>query len=47
MIPGEVQISLFDGKDLKTVNLVYNRIEFPSRMSLPFDIPEGYKPIEL
>ena len=47
LIPGEVQISLFDGKDLKTVSLVYNRIEFPSRMSLPFDIPEGYKPIEL
>jgi len=47
LIPGEVQISLFDGKDLKTVSLVYNRIEFPSRMSLPFDIPEGYKSIEL
>ena len=47
LIPGEVQISLFDGKDLKTVSLVYNRIEFPNRMSLPFDIPEGYKSIEL
>ena len=47
LIPGEVQISLFDGKDLKTVTLVYNRIEFPSRMSFPFDIPEGYKPMEL
>ena len=47
LIPGEIQISLFNGKDLKIITLVYNRVEFPSRMSLPFNIPEGYKPIKI
>ena len=46
-VPGEVQISLFDGRNLKRINLKYTRVDFPDRMSIPFDIPSGYEPIEL
>ena len=46
-VPGEVQISLFDGKNLKRINLEYTRADFPDRMSIPFDIPLGYELIEL
>jgi len=46
-VPGEVQISLFDGRNLKRVNLEYTRTDFPDRISIPFDIPSGYEPIEM
>ncbi|MEK9604271.1 MAG: DUF4292 domain-containing protein [Flavobacteriaceae bacterium] len=46
-IPGEVQISLFDGKDLTRINLEYTRADFPDRLSIPFDIPTDYEPIEM
>tara|TARA_A100001011_G_scaffold396407_1_gene494177 strand:+ start:2195 stop:2986 length:792 start_codon:yes stop_codon:yes gene_type:complete len=46
-VPGEVQISLFDGKNLKRINLEYTRADFPDRMSIPFEIPSGYELIEL
>jgi len=46
-VPGEVQISLFDGKDLKRINMEYTRADFPDRLSTPFDIPSGYEPIEM
>ena len=46
-VPGEVQISLFDGSVLTRINLEYTRADFPDRMSTPFDIPSGYEPIEM
>ena len=46
-IPGEVQISLFDGYELTSIKLEYTRPDFPDRLSIPFDIPAGYQPIEM
>ena len=46
-IPGEVQISLFDGSDLTRIKLEYTRADFPDRISIPFDIPADYQPIEM
>jgi hypothetical protein len=46
-VPGEVQISLFDGSDLTRIKLEYTRVEFPDRISIPFDIPVDYQPIEM
>ena len=46
-VPGEVRISLFDGSVLTRINLEYTRADFPDRMSTPFNIPLGYKPIEM
>ena len=47
LIPREVQISLFDGRDLTRIKLEYTRPDFPDRLSIPFDIPTGYQPIEM
>jgi len=46
-VPGEVQISLFDGRNLKRINLEYTRADFPDRITIPFDIPLDYQPIEM
>ena len=46
-IPGEVQISLFNGSELTRIKLEYTRADFPDRLSIPFDIPAGYEPIEM
>jgi len=46
-LPREIEISLFDGLDLKRITLEYTRVDFPDQLSLPFKIPEGYKPIDL
>ena len=46
-LPREIEISLFDGLDLKRITLEYTRVDFPAQLSLPFKIPEGYKPIGL
>ena len=46
-VPGEVQISLFDGSALTRIKLVYTRADFPNQLSIPFDIPAGYQPIEM
>tara|TARA_A100001011_G_scaffold76966_1_gene79254 strand:- start:828 stop:1619 length:792 start_codon:yes stop_codon:yes gene_type:complete len=46
-LPREIQISLYDGTNLQRVTLEYTRVDFPDRISLPFEIPQGYKPIEL
>ena len=46
-LPREIQISLFDGITLKTITLEYTRVDFPDRISIPFEIPEDYKPIQL
>ena len=46
-IPGEVQISLFNGLELTRIKLEYTRADFPDRLSIPFEIPAGYEPIEM
>ena len=46
-IPGEVQISLFNGSELTRIKLEYTSADFPDRLSIPFDIPAGYEPIEM
>ena len=46
-LPREIEISLFDGSELKRITLEYTRVDFPDRISLPFQIPQGYKSIEL
>ena len=46
-LPREIEISLFDGLDLKRITLEYTRVDFPDQLSLPFKIPEGYKQIDL
>ena len=46
-VPGEVQISLFDGSELTRIKLEYTRPDFPDRLSIPFNIPAGYEPIEM
>ena len=46
-IPGEVEISLFNGSELTRIKLEYTLTDFPDRLSIPFDIPAGYKPIEM
>lgn len=46
-VPGEVHISLFDGNALTRIIMEYTRADFPDRLSIPFDIPQGYKPIEM
>ena len=47
ILPREIEISLFDGFNLKKITLEYTRIDFPDQLSLPFKIPEGYKQIDL
>ena len=46
-LPREIEISLFDGRDLKRITLEYTRVDFPDQLRLPFKIPDGYKPIDL
>ena len=46
-LPREIEISLFDGSQLKRITLEYTRVDFPDRISVPFQIPQGYKSIEL
>ena len=46
-VPGELQISLFDGAELTSIKLEYTRADFPDRLSIPFEIPSGYQPIEM
>ncbi len=46
-VPGEVQFSLFDGSVLTRIHLEYTRADFPDQLSIPFDIPRGYKPIKM
>jgi hypothetical protein len=37
---------LFDGSTLKRLDLEFSRIDFPDALTFPFDVPEGYQPIE-
>lgn len=46
-IPLTTEVSFFDGKKLIRILLEFTRVDFPERLSLPFDIPEGYKKIDI
>lgn len=45
--PLSVEISFFDGKKLTKLLLEYTRVDLPSNLNTPFDIPKGYKKIEI
>lgn len=46
-IPLTVEISFFDGNQLTKLLLEYTRVDFPGGFTIPFDIPKGYKKIQL
>ncbi len=46
MIPLRIEISIFNGVNLTRITLEFTRTDFPDQMSIPFDIPPGYKSIE-
>ena len=46
-IPKQLSISFFDGKRLLQIQLEFSRISFPKKLTFPFTIPEGYKPLGL
>lgn len=46
-IPKKVSISFFDGNQLLQIQLEFSRISFPKKLTFPFAIPAGYKPLGL
>lgn len=47
LLPKLIEISVFDGSTLVRITLDFIRIDFPKNLSVPFDIPKGYKKINL
>jgi len=45
-LPSLVQLSFYDGEKFQTLDLEYTRIDFPKKLTFPFQIPEGYKAIQ-
>lgn len=45
-LPSLIQLSYFDGKNFQTLDLEYTRIDFPKKLTFPFQIPEGYKALQ-
>ena len=45
-LPSLIQLSFFDGKQFQTLDLEYTRVDFPKKLTFPFQIPEGYKEIQ-
>jgi len=46
-LPKIIQISLLEGQQLTTLKLEFIRSDFPSEITFPFAIPNGYKKIEI
>lgn len=46
-LPLTIEISYFDGKNKSKLVLDYTRIDLPEKLSAPFEIPKGYKKIQL
>ena len=46
-LPQNIEISLFDGKNLQRLDLEFTRTDFPNALNFPFEIPEGYSKINL
>lgn len=47
LVPKKIEISTFDGTNLLQLSLDYLRVDFPKKLSAPFEIPAGYTKIEL
>ena len=45
--PKEISISVYDGKNYLQISLDFLKLNFPSKLMLPFKIPDGYKKINL
>jgi hypothetical protein len=45
--PKEISISMYDGKNYLQISLDFLKLNFPSKLILPFKIPDGYKKINL
>jgi hypothetical protein len=46
-VPKQIEISTFNGKDFIQISLSFLRVDFPKKLTMPFEVPEGYKKIEL
>lgn len=46
-LPSLIQLSFFDGKQFQTLDLEYTRVDYPKKLTFPFQIPEGYKAIQM
>ena len=47
LVPKKIEISTFDGTNFLQLSLDYLRVDFPKKLTVPFNIPAGYKKIEL
>ena len=45
--PKNINIRAIDNKNLTTINIEYNSVEFNNELTFPFEIPNGYKEISL
>lgn len=46
-VPRRIEISTFDGNNFLQLSLEFLRADFPSQLTTPFRIPEGYSKIDL
>ena len=46
-VPKRIEISTFNGEDFIQLTLSFLRVDFPKQMSAPFEIPKGYRQIEI
>ena len=45
-LPSLIEITFFDGNQLQTIELEFNRIDFIENLNFPFEIPNGYSKIK-
>ena len=45
-LPSLIEITFFDGNQLQTLELEFNRIDFIENLNFPFEIPNGYSKIK-
>jgi len=45
-LPSLIEITSFDGNQLQTIELEFNRIDFIENLNFPFEIPNGYSKIK-
>ena len=46
LVPRRIEISTFDGTNFLQLTLTFLRVDFPSQLTMPFRIPDGYDKIE-
>ena len=47
VVPDKISLEALDGAAVTRINLEYRNLEFDERLSFPYNIPNGFKPIEL